>query len=72
MYAIALAEWHVTPDYINENWTEELLALMFEKHAAYLRRINPEKDKTGQMSSDDFFEKYPHLKPERVVVKRRK
>lgn len=26
-----LAEWHITPDYIVNNWTEELLSLMCEK-----------------------------------------
>jgi len=26
-----MAEWHVTPDYIVNNWTDELLNLMTEK-----------------------------------------
>lgn len=26
-----MTEWHLTPEYILDNWTEELLALMFEK-----------------------------------------
>ena len=26
-----MAEWHVTPDYIVNNWTDELLNLMIEK-----------------------------------------
>ena len=26
-----MVEWHVTPDYIVSNWTEELLHLMVEK-----------------------------------------
>jgi len=26
-----LAEWHITPDYIVNNWTDELLNLMLEK-----------------------------------------
>ena len=26
-----MAEWHVTPDYIENNWTNELLNLMIEK-----------------------------------------
>jgi len=26
-----LAEWHITPDYIVSNWTEELLELMVKK-----------------------------------------
>ena len=28
-----MAEWHVTPDYIANNWSDELLALMCEKFA---------------------------------------
>ena len=28
-----MSEWHVTPDYIVNNWTEELLSLMIEKLA---------------------------------------
>ncbi len=26
-----MSEWHVTPDYIVNNWTDELLNLMVEK-----------------------------------------
>jgi len=26
-----MVEWHVTPDYIENNWTDELLTLMTEK-----------------------------------------
>ena len=26
-----MAEWHITPDYIVNNWTEELLNLMIDK-----------------------------------------
>lgn len=26
-----MAEWHTTPDYIVNNWTDELLNLMIEK-----------------------------------------
>ena len=26
-----MAEWHVTPDYVTANWTDELLHLMLEK-----------------------------------------
>lgn len=26
-----MAEWHITPDYIVNNWTDELLDLMVEK-----------------------------------------
>jgi len=26
-----LSEWHITPDYIENHWTDELLNLMIEK-----------------------------------------
>lgn len=26
-----MSEWHITPDYIVNNWTDELFALMIEK-----------------------------------------
>ena len=26
-----MAEWHITPDYVINNWTDELLDLMIEK-----------------------------------------
>ena len=31
MYETLLAEWHLSPDYIINNWTDELLALMCDK-----------------------------------------
>jgi hypothetical protein len=33
-----MVEWRVTPEYINDNWTEELLLLMFEKRAVRLQK----------------------------------
>ncbi len=35
-----MAEWHVTPDYIVNNWTDELLDLMMEKLAERRQREN--------------------------------
>lgn len=35
---MALSEWHLTPEYINENWTEELLALMMSARVEKLKR----------------------------------
>lgn len=35
-----MAEWHVTPDYIVNNWTDELLELMLDK---LLNRIGKER-----------------------------
>jgi len=31
VFEFLLSEWHITPDYIVNNWTEELLNLMLEK-----------------------------------------
>lgn len=33
-----MAEWHVTPDYIVNNWTDELLDLMLGKLAERRKR----------------------------------
>ena len=30
-FEFLLSEWHITPDYIVNNWTDELLALMVDK-----------------------------------------
>ena len=35
-----LAEWHLTPEYILENWTDELFELMWEKRNERIRAIN--------------------------------
>ncbi len=35
-----MAEWHVTPDYIVNNWTDELLNLMTEKLEERKKREN--------------------------------
>lgn len=35
-----LTEWGLTPEYINEKWTEELLSLMFQKRNERIERWN--------------------------------
>jgi hypothetical protein len=37
-FELALVEWHLSPEYLNENWTEELLALMFQKRNERIER----------------------------------
>jgi hypothetical protein len=32
--------WHISPEYINHNWTEELLLLMFDKLNENMRRAH--------------------------------
>jgi hypothetical protein len=52
-----LAEWHLPPDYILNNWTDEMLTLMIEKlverkqrEAAAIEGRSP-----GNLVSDDQF-----------------
>lgn len=33
-----MVEWHITPDYISNNWTDELFTLMCEKLAERKKR----------------------------------
>ena len=58
LYETALYEWSLTPEYINDIWTEELLQVMFE---ARLRRIKlayarPEVAQSdGKISNEEFL-----------------
>lgn len=36
-----MAEWHITPDYIVNNWTDELLNLMVDKMVERKKREQP-------------------------------
>lgn len=40
MFEFLLTEWHVTPDYISNNWSNELLAVMVEKLVERKRKVN--------------------------------
>ena len=44
VYYIALSEWGLTPQWINENWTEELLALMFVKRKEMFDELRPKEE----------------------------
>lgn len=52
-----MSEWHVTPDYIANNWSEELLDLMIEKLGKRYERMNekhpPKKVDQDHWVSDD-------------------
>ena len=52
-----MAEWHITPDYIVNNWTDELLDLMVEKMVERKQReTQPPPPKSSSGTSDsDFF-----------------
>lgn len=45
-----MREWHVTPDYIANNWTEELITLMLEKlvERKERERMPPSKQKVPE------------------------
>lgn len=49
MYEIALAEWGVTPEYVNEYWTEELLALMFIKRRDRFQQYGKQQNETPKL-----------------------
>ena len=44
-----LAEWGLTPDYIFDNWTEEVFSLMVEKLVARKARESGEKKHSGDV-----------------------
>ena len=53
-----MVEWHVTPDYIVSNWTDELLHLMVgklneRKHGE--REAVEDHDTSGKASDTDLF-----------------
>jgi len=49
-----LAEWHVTPDYIVNNWTEELLNLMVDK-LVERKQMYISKGSSGKVSDTELF-----------------
>lgn len=44
-------EWHLTPEYINENWTSEELVLMVDKLVERKQRIH----KPETVPEEQFF-----------------
>lgn len=59
-----MSSWHVTPEYINENWTEEQFLLLFRarnsriKHESGVKTPEASKGKrimSTQMSDRQFF-----------------
>ena len=53
-----MAEWHVTPDHIVNNWTDELLNLMVEKMAERKERESqppPPDDSGGKKVPDSVL-----------------
>lgn len=51
-----MAEWHITPDYIVNNWTDELLTLMIEKLSERKKReTGAMKPGDNKVSDSDLF-----------------
>jgi hypothetical protein len=51
-------EWHLTPEYIHEHWTEELLTLMFLKRQRRIERhAEAVGDKPREISDSQLFER---------------
>ena len=48
-----MAEWQVTPDYIVNNWTDELLELMTEKLVERKLRESGDKGEAETQTSSD-------------------
>ena len=62
-----MTEWHVTPDYIVNNWTDELLNLMVEKLLERKKReVQAMNDPSGaghepEVSDEVFFARAKNL-----------
>jgi hypothetical protein len=52
-----MSTWHTTPEYINDNWTEEQFLLLFKMRNRRIKHENgePHKKKSSNMASDDFL-----------------
>jgi hypothetical protein len=77
LYELALSEWHLTPQQINTEWTEEQLVLMFKKRHQRLKRMAEEIEKLRdgddargtseskapkRVSNDAFFSKIEQMR----------
>jgi hypothetical protein len=58
---VVLTEWGLTPEYVNENWTEELLHLMLKSRAKRFNRVVAETPKrapgVNRISSEALLNK---------------
>ena len=48
-----MAEWHVTPDYIVNNWTDELFNLMVDKYVERRQQETQATPETGEQKVSD-------------------
>ena len=56
-----MTEWHVTPDYIINNWTDELFNLMVDKLVERKERENRDLGGKRKVSENELFSKAGHL-----------
>jgi len=57
-----MAEWHLSPDYIVNNWTDELLDLMVEKLVERKQReAQAISGDSGKVPSSVLFARASHL-----------
>jgi len=60
-FEFLLAEWHITPDYIVNNWTDELLNLMIEKlterKGKESKAMKSTSSDSGKVSDDELLAK---------------
>lgn len=67
-----MTEWHITPDYIVNNWTDELLNLMTEKLAERKKRevqaVKPTGNSGGHKVPESVL--FAHAKNLIKVVKK--
>ena len=72
---MALAEWSLTPDYINEAWTPEILWVMFQERKKDIERKESAMrgDEPRRVVSDTtLFEKMNYKKKVPTYVNTRK
>ena len=66
---MALSEWGVSAEVLNDNWTPELLWLMFRERSKEIRRLREAQRETGEpearpvnvLSDVDLFKKIKGL-----------
>ena len=58
-----MTEWHLPPDYITSNWTDELLDLMVNKLVERKEREKRVMDSGGKhtVSDNELFSRAGHL-----------
>ena len=54
-----MAEWHLTPEYILDNWTEEKFSLMTQKLVERKQRLN--KPAPPKVNDTDLFAQASNL-----------